>query len=129
MATSELTFGDRVTVDTNNVLRRGAITHHGTYEEIPPSRWYPRGRSLDGWMRRSEWRHWRSEPKIREGIYIGWRTVSDGTTEYMGSEEGRQYNVYHAYRVAVVVLGEREKPVYVFPSDLTPTTREAEDDE
>ena len=69
-------------------------------------------------MRRSESGFYRREPVTREGIYIGYRTVNDGTSEWIGSEEGCVYTAYQSYRVAVVVLGERENPVYVFPSDV-----------
>jgi len=68
---------------------------------------------------------WQHDPKVREGIYIGYRTVSDGFSEWLGAEEGNGYTQYASYRVALVVFSERENPVYVFPSDIQEATHEA----
>lgn len=124
-----LEFGERVSVDTANVLKRGALQHKGMsvimhWPSANTGYSHAGGEMhMEGWQRASERTFWHPAPRIREGIYIGYRTVSDGNTEWLGNEEGNGYYGLVYYRVAVVVLGEREKPVFVFESDVTPCAR------
>lgn len=51
--------------------------------------------------------------KAREGIYIGKRTLSNGSRVWHGSEEGFEYNPQEYLQAALVVFSERERPVLV----------------
>lgn len=116
-----LALGDRVSIDTHDILVRQSLKQivtirgwAGTAKREP----------VFGWVRTRDALHWRNsvDPKTRDGIYIGYRTVSDGFKDYMGHEEGNASVPIAHYRVAVVVLGERENPVYVFHSDIKEET-------
>lgn len=121
-------FGDRVIVNTGDVLTKQGITHKGISQQIVSRR--PRGftpapgHALSGWVRlREQCRHWwdpKKHGKDREGILIGWRTVSDGWRDHIGYEEGYAWVPVVHYRVALVVFSDHENPVRVFPSDLRP---------
>lgn len=65
-------------------------------------------------------------PREIEGVYIGWRTVSDGTPpgwDREGDFDG--YKPTRFYTVAVVVPGPRRNPVYVLPKHLALEARGA----
>jgi hypothetical protein len=51
--------------------------------------------------------------KAREGMYIGTRTLANGTAEWEGEDEGMVFQADEYFRVALVVFSERENPVYV----------------
>jgi len=56
---------------------------------------------------------WRDkEIEQREGICIGFRTLSEGSRHY-DSEYGWEYRATNYFRAALVVFSERENPVYV----------------
>jgi hypothetical protein len=52
-----------------------------------------------------------------DGIYIGYRTYSTGTTEY-DSEYGHEYGAEEYYEVWLIVPDPRQKPVPVWPEDV-----------
>lgn len=57
---------------------------------------------------------WEAAPTApRTGIFIGWRTISDGRRVWEGSEEGFSYSPSSYLRAALVVFTPRTKPVLV----------------
>lgn len=82
-------FGDKVVV-TEVYQRRGAASS---------------GRSPKYWERKSIQR--------RKGLYIGTRTLANGVTEWVGSEEGYCFFPREHFKAALVVFSERERPVLV----------------
>jgi hypothetical protein len=59
------------------------------------------------------YKYWMSRPiEKRDGIFLGLRTLSDGTTSY-DYEEGTRYKPKHYIKAAVVCFSEKESPVYV----------------
>jgi len=89
-------FGDKVAV--NAVYRRRGAASSG--------RWHTR-------------KHWERVPiRLRIGLYIGTRTLSNGTTENMGGEEGYVFHPSEHFKAALVVFSEREKPVLVPIGDM-----------
>jgi hypothetical protein len=77
----------------------------------------------EGW-RRGGWRKgWRRRgegvlpARPVDGIYIGYRTYSTGTTEY-DSEYGHEYGAEEYYEVWLIVPDPRQKPVPVWPEDV-----------
>lgn len=58
-------------------------------------------------------RFWKSKPMApRNGVFIGWRTLSNGHTNY-NIDEPADYTPKEYFRTALVVFSERENPVYV----------------
>lgn len=73
-------------------------------------------RRIGGWWDREI--TWSSvEIKPVEGIYIGWRTVFDGGTEYLGDEEGIAFHQDAPHEVWLFVTNPRHNPIRVFPDD------------
>lgn len=58
---------------------------------------------------------WEPETKIIEGIYIGYRTLSDGFVIWEGEEIGNVFHVLEYHEAWLIVEGPRRKPVYVKP--------------
>lgn len=88
-----LTFGCRVRVGSTYKRRQRHTTDRG-------------------WV----WLKWWEAQKLeqpREGLYIGYRTLADGKSEYIGSEEGTAFTADRHFRAALVVFGERNSPVLV----------------
>jgi len=89
-----MTFGARVLVKAK--LRRGERWKGGT--------------SIKRFWERRELR------TPREGLYIGKRSLSNGHYFY---ENGYEYEHKESVDALVVVLSEREKPIYVLPEDVS----------
>jgi len=51
-------------------------------------------------------------PSVRSGIFLGYRTIFDGTISY-DYEEGHSFIQNKKIRVALVCLSDRENPIYV----------------
>jgi len=51
------------------------------------------------------------------GFYIGYRTLTDGETTYTDTG-GEKWTGKKSYQVGLVVLNERENPVYVLFEDM-----------
>jgi hypothetical protein len=70
---------------------------------------------LSGAYNRKEWvidqfKH----PK--QGVVIGWRTLSDGVSEYYTDEPTRYHPKIH-FKALLVVLNEKQNPIYVMPAE------------
>jgi hypothetical protein len=53
----------------------------------------------------------------REGMFIGWRYLSNGEISSPSYDEGAIYYPKHHFKVALVVFNERENPKYI-PQDM-----------
>lgn len=70
---------------------------------------------LSGAFNRKEWVMDRfKHPK--QGVVIGWRTLSDGETEH-SSDEPIVYHPKSHFKALLVVIGEKQKPIYVLQSE------------
>ena len=93
-----MNFGDKVVV-TGVLKRRAECRGHG-YTAIT-------------------WKLWEPKPITPcDGNLIGFRTLVDGTRDWIGDDEGYRFEPYTYHRVALVVFNERENPVYVKMEDL-----------
>lgn len=102
-----LTFGASVTVTAT--LRRREHTKRD-----------PNGRNryIKEWARSDD--SFLNQKMKKAGIFLGYRTLSNGETEYLG-EDGASYSPDNYFRAALVCLSPRENPVYV-PLDAIQTT-------
>lgn len=100
----KIPFGKRVTVSA--VLKRYWKTKTNPKEKPYPGQTSP--------LRGRPFKYWKSlEMKIsRKGIFLGYRTLSDGYLDY-DYEEGNTFIPEKFFKVALVCLSERENPVYV----------------
>lgn len=62
-----------------------------------------------GWNTQKEWR--RGGIDARPGVYIGWRTLFDGTTEF--DDDGAVFHPSRHFPAALVVFDARCSPVLV----------------
>jgi hypothetical protein len=70
---------------------------------------------LCGACNRKEWVMDRfKHPK--QGVVIGWRTLSNGELEYY-SDEPTMYHPKSHFKALLVVLNEKQNPIYVMPSE------------
>jgi hypothetical protein len=53
----------------------------------------------------------------RGGVVIGWRTLSDGVAEYNGHDEATIYHPKRYFRALLVVISEKQNPIYVLPEE------------
>lgn len=65
----------------------------------------------------------------RAGMYIGWRTVYDGATDWDWEYEGGylanwSFKRKGQHEVWLFVIDPRQNPVAVFPFDATPTAQQ-----
>lgn len=109
----DLEFGQKVLVHRRATLRRGDTGKR--YNRGPVSSLIKGWRSYFYMFPRSQERGADRLPSV--AVFLGYRTVSDGWTEY-DYEDGPEYHPLAYYRVALVCFGPREKPVYVFPSQV-----------
>lgn len=56
------------------------------------------------------------EPTTIKGVYIGYRTLSNGTRRWYG-DEGFVFTPEEYFEAWLVVIGERLRPVFVRPED------------
>lgn len=66
--------------------------------------------------RRTEW----TQRDIRtvRGLYIGWRTVYNGYSEWLGDEEGYNFSQSDHREVWLFIIDDRKNPIRVFPEDV-----------
>jgi hypothetical protein len=67
-------------------------------------------------------KRWLRVPTSFRGIYIGYRYLSDGTTEFI-DEAGWAYTPEDRYKAYLVVKDEKSKPVFC-PVDSTTTVND-----
>ena len=58
-------------------------------------------------------------PKPIEGIFVGYRTIQDGYTEWGGEECGNIWNPTKYKEAWLIVTDPRHAPIKVFPEDVT----------
>jgi len=51
------------------------------------------------------------------GVVIGWRTLSNGESEYSCCDEPIVYHPKEHFKALLVVIDEKHKPIYVLPSE------------
>jgi hypothetical protein len=56
------------------------------------------------------------KPRPIVGIYIGWRTSSNGYIRY---DDGASYQAIEHFETWLVVTSDRKNPVHVLPEDTT----------
>lgn len=56
---------------------------------------------------------WKPVPCRGSGIWIGWRTLSDGVISYDSYEEEYLYKGTNFFRAELVVTDPRKKPIFV----------------
>lgn len=64
--------------------------------------------------RSGTWLKWWDAQRLTEprpALYIGYRTLYDGRSDYLGPEEGTAFYPDRHYRAALVVFNERSRPV------------------
>ena len=71
---------------------------------------------LPGCYNRKEWVIQRYKHP-RGGVVIGWRTLSNGEAEYW-SDEPVTYRPKEHFKVLLVVMNEKQNPVYVLPEEV-----------
>lgn len=78
-------------------------------------RGYVHTRQPQSW--RNEWEPFRAKLKAKPvfGIYIGWRTYSNGKVEIY---DGSEYTADWWFEAWLIVADERQKPVPVLPADV-----------
>ena len=80
---------------------------------------FPRpARYKKDWQRRSDLMGEWARRRVR-GIYVGYRTLSNGVTTMGGYEEGSYYTIEDPFECWLIVQGPRLNPVRVFPKDVT----------
>ena len=67
-------------------------------------------------------RYWDFEPCNAEGLFLGYRWLSDGQMEHLGDKS--VYVWHHTFKAALVSINARTNPVYVPLSAITPPTEE-----
>lgn len=76
-------------------------------------------------VRREKWRSkggvtakfWAITLAPIEGIYVGTRTLSNGTRQLQNYDEGYVYTASDYFEAWMIVEHERRKPVFVLPDD------------
>lgn len=83
----------------SRIIVRGTLRRTGDY--------VPNGRNRAYWVPVG----W---PEEREGLFIGWRYLTDGEVEGPCSyDEGAIYHPKERFKVALVVFNARQNPLYV----------------
>lgn len=53
-----------------------------------------------------------------EGVWVGYRTLSNGRVYYGGAEDGTEYQALEYLHANMVVVDPRQSPVYVLDKDM-----------
>lgn len=54
----------------------------------------------------------------KKGLVIGFRTVSNGLTEFSGGDDPIIYHAEKYIKVLLVVINEKQNPIYVLPEEV-----------
>ena len=57
------------------------------------------------------------KPRPVEGIFIGWRTIQNGKSEWLGYDEGQIWIPDEYIECWLIVVDPRQNPIRVFPED------------
>jgi len=60
---------------------------------------------------------WAIKLKPIEGVYVGTRTLSNGSRQLQNYEEGYIYTATDYFEAWMIVENERRRPVFVLPGD------------
>ena len=60
---------------------------------------------------------WMSEPFSCEGVFLGYRTLSNGVRDY-DNQDGWTYTAKEHIRVAYVCFSDKANPIYVLLDDI-----------
>lgn len=80
-------------------------------------------------MKTTQWFTRPLEKPYQKGLYIGWRTVFNGTMEMAYEQEswehprqeyGRYFQHSESLEIWLFVIKERQNPIRVFPKDAIP---------
>lgn len=69
------------------------------------------------WKRRGDRGSW-AKPEPVDGIYVGYRTISDGYMVWVSDEVGSVWVPKEYFEVWLIVPNERGNPIRVFPTDV-----------
>lgn len=58
------------------------------------------------------------KPVSLEGVYVGYRTLRNGSVIYNGPEEGNEFCCTDVFEAWLVVIHERENHIRVLPEDV-----------